>query len=46
MNNVSIGDLLRDTRIEKNLTIEQVADDTYISIRLIEALERDTGGTL
>ena len=41
MNNVSIGDLLRDTRIEKNLTIEQVADDTYISIRLIEALEKE-----
>ena len=41
MSNVSIGDLLKTTRIEKNLTVEQVADDTYISIRLIDALEKE-----
>ena len=41
MSNISIGDLLKNARIEKKLTVEQAANDTYISIRLINALEKE-----
>ncbi len=37
----SIGELLKDTREQKNITIEQVVQDTHISRRLIAAMEEE-----
>lgn len=37
----SLGDLLRDARTERKLTLEAVNQSTRISVRVIEALEKD-----
>lgn len=37
----SVGAQLRDTRLAKRLSVEQVSGDTFISVRLIRALESE-----
>lgn len=37
----SLGDLLRDARAERKLTLEQVNESTRISVRVLRALEQD-----
>lgn len=41
MDDSSVGTWLKTARTEKDLSIEQVFNDTYISVRLIEALENE-----
>lgn len=39
MEDSSVGTWLKEVRVQKNLSVEQVSRDIYISVRLIQALE-------